>query len=153
MVINATAVKPYFGEVLQLIGKPAVLEIPAQFSALAQITPFILKAVDVGPAQLRENLALAVHELCTNIIQHGYAGTSGSIVIRTERDSDSLNITITDEAPNAYSRARNIPPDPLDMPEGGWGMHIIRQFVDDVYYERLEHGNFWQLTKYLESSC
>ncbi|MBN1201620.1 MAG: ATP-binding protein [Anaerolineae bacterium] len=124
------------------------LVIPATYEALAQITPFIESVIDPAQSCLRAQLALAVHELCANIVQHGYGGTEGQITLEAELNGQTLIVSVQDGAPNPYTPpAEIVPPNPLDLPESGWGMHIIHQVMDEVSHQRLPAGNRWQLTK------
>lgn len=97
---------------------------------------------------------LSVEEIFTNIIEHGYkyAGSAKSVDIVIEQHEDRLLITISDEAP---------PFDPLSLPTpdieqlmyerdgGGWGVHFVRQVMDDVRYHYAQNRNHLTLEKNL----
>ena len=102
------------------------------------------------PSELRTLLLLAMQELCVNIVKHGYAGAAGTIVLLVELDTAQLRVTVHDTAPNAFTMPDEIEaPDPLALPESGWGIFIIHQVFDQVQYERLPDGNCWRLQKAL----
>lgn len=94
-------------------------------------------------------IQLAVTEAITNIILHAYADSSGSINGLVTLFSDKLVIDLCDSG-KPYD-ARPIVPlefDPENPPEGGYGVHLIHQIMDEVIYERLDGGyNHWQLTR------
>jgi serine/threonine-protein kinase RsbW len=85
---------------------------------------------------------LAVEEVITNIIVHGYRGPGSEIHLSGHFTSNHIEIRITDSAPRF---------DPLSMPEpdldadiderriGGLGIYLVRQVMDTVSY-RYENG-------------
>lgn len=86
---------------------------------------------------------LAVEEAVTNVIVHGYAGTSGQIQITCRTTHNLAEVQIRDWAP---------PFNPMSMPEpditeeledrqiGGLGVFLIRRVMDEILY-RYEDGN------------
>ena len=93
--------------------------------------------------------ALAVDEICTNIIEHGYKhqGNEKLIEIICVAEPTRLIIIIRDEGP-AFNPLMHSDPDPkanLDMREhGGWGIFFVKEVMDQVVYSR--DGEFNQLT-------
>ncbi len=85
---------------------------------------------------------LAVEEVITNTINHGYKKPGGRIDISLRFSGSSTEIEIADNAP---------PFNPLSLPEpdisgnisdrkvGGLGVFLVRQVMDDVRY-RHENG-------------
>ena len=85
---------------------------------------------------------LAVEEVITNVIVHGYKKPGGDIDISFRITCSSTEIEIADNAP---------PFNPLSLPEpdisgdisdrkvGGLGVFLVRQVMDDVRY-RHENG-------------
>jgi anti-sigma regulatory factor (Ser/Thr protein kinase) len=99
------------------------------------------------------DLALAVTEVVTNILVHGYAGQPGPVMVLVERVEDVVVVQIRDQAP---------PFDPLTIPSptlttplerrspGGMGFHLVQSSVDEVLYEELpDGGNLLKLLKHL----
>lgn len=126
------------------------LTMPAEFGALEQLQPYLDHLIGTAPDRTRSEVMLAIHELCTNVIEHGYAGVEGSIIIRANVEAGVFTITLRDHAPNAYETSREIAaPAPDSLPEGGWGMFIVHQVMDEVHYTRHADGNEWRLTKTL----
>lgn len=126
------------------------LEIPADFAALEALHPFLERLLSGASERARAEVMLAVHELCTNVVEHGYAGSAGTINITATIDASVLGVTVRDHAPNTYEGGDNpTAPDPSSLPEGGWGMFIIYQVMDDVCYTRHPDGNEWHLTRSL----
>jgi anti-sigma regulatory factor (Ser/Thr protein kinase) len=85
-------------------------------------------------------LVLAVDEVATNIVVHGYdeAGLTGAIEISAELDADALRIHLEDTgAPYDPARVRDqVDIDqPLDKrTEGGLGVFLATHGVDDLQY-------------------
>jgi serine/threonine-protein kinase RsbW len=85
---------------------------------------------------------LAVEEVITNIIVHGYRGPGSEIHLSGHFTRDRIEIRITDSAPRF---------DPLSIPEpdldadiderriGGLGIYLVRQVMDNISY-RYENG-------------
>ncbi|MFQ5342711.1 MAG: SpoIIE family protein phosphatase [Anaerolineae bacterium] len=94
---------------------------------------------------------LAVTEVIANIIIHAYARRAGDIHGLVALYPDRLQIDLFDVG-ESYE-PREIPPldfDPADPPENGYGLHIIRQVMDAVMFERLPDGhNHWRLMRSL----
>jgi serine/threonine-protein kinase RsbW len=85
---------------------------------------------------------LAVEEIITNIINHGYKNAGGEIVIYCRINGNQTEVRIRDDAPRF---------DPLSLPEpeldgtienrkiGGLGIFLVRQVMDEISY-RYENG-------------
>jgi serine/threonine-protein kinase RsbW len=86
---------------------------------------------------------LAVEEIITNIIVHGYKKTDGEIHLSCSITRNRIAIRIADTAPRF---------DPLSIPEpelegdvderkiGGLGIYLVRQVMDGISYQ-YENGN------------
>jgi serine/threonine-protein kinase RsbW len=93
---------------------------------------------------------LAVEEVITNVIAHGYKKSRGDIDISFRITGSSTEIEIADNAP---------PFNPLSLPEpdltgdvsdrkiGGLGVFLIRQVMDDVHYRHENGKNILTLVK------
>lgn len=92
------------------------------------------------------NLNLALEEIVTNIINHGYKYDEDyEITIRFSRDQNSIRLQIKDYAP---------PFNPLEMPDpedlnsqvedrqiGGLGIFLAKKFTDNIAYRRHNEKN------------
>jgi len=83
---------------------------------------------------------LAVEEICTNIVEHGYQhnGAGKSIDVVCEIHTTHLLIILIDEA-EPFNPLQLQDPDP-DTPlwereGGGWGIYFVKQYMDDIRYE------------------
>lgn len=99
-------------------------------------------------------IELAISEICTNIIQHAYGGKKGEITGRITLLQHGVYLDFYD---TGVSFDPSTIPEPNANPhqliEGGYGLHIVRQIMDVVTYNRHpELGNHWHLEKYMLSS-
>jgi anti-sigma regulatory factor (Ser/Thr protein kinase) len=87
---------------------------------------------------------LAVEEVFTNIVEHGYKykGEDDSIEVICHLSDEKLRIMILDDAP-PFNPLGLDPPDPQlaldDRGTGGWGAHFVKQYMDSVRYQ-LDNG-------------
>ena len=135
--------------------KTSRFQLPATLEALAQLED-IVKSVTADPhcpvADETEqyNFLLALHELCTNIVEHAYAGAHGDITIVLMLDCQPPTIrakVIDSGAP--YEQGGVTSPN-LDEPqEGGYGLFLMEQLLDEVQYTRHQDRNEWQLIRRL----
>jgi serine/threonine-protein kinase RsbW len=128
------------------------LNLPASYDYLQLIGPCIRALLEPVEQRERETAAynseLALYELCTNIVDHAYAGASGRIQLQFafQQAPPSLLITIHDTG-----RPLEQPPQAPQLPEPeqsqGYGLFLIYQLMDEVIYHTDESGNHWQLIK------
>ena len=93
---------------------------------------------------------LAVEEMVTNVIVHGYGDKGGEIVISWQGGDDDIAIRLEDKAP---------PFDPLSLPEpdlasdiddrkiGGLGIFLSRKIMDEVTYRYEDGKNILSMVK------
>ena len=100
--------------------------------------------------EVRGSCELALHELLTNLVDHAYAG-DGSRSIKVKMSCDRTRVlleTMDTGTPPSVKLDQVSMPNPTDLAEGGYGLAIIQQLMDEVRYQS-EHGrNIWQLVKY-----
>jgi anti-sigma regulatory factor (Ser/Thr protein kinase) len=128
------------------------LTVPAKLESLADVTAFVLAAADaagLGP-QARYRLRLAVDELATNIVTHGYPNAPGhgpmpTIEVRTRTDEKALTVILEDAGIPFDPRQVPAPADLHLPPEqralGGLGVHLALTGVDQFQYERVGDRN------------
>ncbi|RMG77466.1 MAG: ATP-binding protein [Chloroflexi bacterium] len=98
---------------------------------------------------------LAIEEICTNIIEHGYsqadyADQQPVIDLVCRQYPDRLSVTILDDAIpfNPLERAEPNPTTALEEREGGgWGIFFVKKYMDRVTYQYAEQRNQLTLEK------
>ncbi|MGB7337642.1 MAG: ATP-binding protein [Phototrophicaceae bacterium] len=118
------------------------LRLPGKIEYVRAACDFVVKAAeDVGFGEKAVfQSQLAVDEIFTNIVEHGYehAGDDKSIELLVEVIDQSFLISIFDEAPpfNPLTLDEPNPEESLwERKEGGWGVFFVRQYMDDVRYK------------------
>jgi anti-sigma regulatory factor (Ser/Thr protein kinase) len=114
--------------------------------AIAQYVMAVAAATDLDK-KTSYNLRLAVDEIATNIIIHGYeeAGREGVLDLQAVVDDQSLTISIEDTGV-PYDPTEKPNPDDLDLPieqrkMGGLGVYLAIHGVDKFIYERVGDRN------------
>lgn len=101
-------------------------------------------------SEVISKVVLAVDELITNIIVHGYRGQAGSIEIELRALGTDLEIRLIDQSP-PFDPAQVPNPDthlPLDeRPLGGMGIYLARTIMDEMSYRSSGRGNELTLVK------
>ena len=130
-----------------MILKP--LTVPGKLESLSAIAQFVIKAASLAGLDRKTTykLRLAVDEIATNIMQHGYAaeGLMGEITCCGELDERHLKIILEDWG-LAYNSPKHIQTSNLQQPLtqrsiGGLGIYLAIQNVDDFQYERVGERN------------
>lgn len=96
---------------------------------------------------------LAVEEICTNIIEHGYEFRQNEVIELTCTVlPDRLRVTIVDSAA-PFNPLEHADPDPasslFDRYGGGWGIFFVKKFMDKVYYTYVHNRNHLTIEKLL----
>lgn len=117
----------------------------------------LLQAVvfDDDPDGTRYNVLVALQELVTNVLRHGYQmDESRPIEVRFDLRDDCFQVTLRDRGP-AFDPTRHVADaeavvDGGAMPTecGGFGILIVRQVMDRVEYARIDGWNTLRLTKH-----
>ncbi len=127
------------------------LTVPGELTSLKAIRDYVMDAsAEAGLSELLTNrLRLAVDEIVTNSIVHGYqeAGLEGDIVIKANLDEECLTITVEDTGPYYDPTEHDIPTaeqlgEPLDSRDiGGLGIFLAVNYMDEFHYERAGDRN------------
>ena len=94
---------------------------------------------------------LALEEAVTNVINYAYPkGTYGSIELDASLEGNELKFILSDSGKEFDPTLRpeaDINAGVEDRPIGGLGVHLVRQIMDSVSYERKEGMNILTMTK------
>lgn len=140
---------------------PTVHNVAVQptLAAVARLTPGLQSLMPAGmPPADRQAVEVAVAEVLTNIVRHGYQGRGGPAIRMTWYVSDDALVIEVRDAGRAIPRdllERAGPDttfgfDPTDLdalPEGGLGLGIIKAAFDHVDYGRDGPLNLLRLEK------
>lgn len=142
---------------------PAVADVEIVRDARREHLGDLLAFVDHACARARVahevlfDVRLAVEEVVTNVIDHGYAGVpTGPVTVRFHHDPRQIIITVEDLA-RPFDPSRLTPPDvaaPLEQRAiGGLGWHLVHQVMDEVRHAQgSTHGNRVTLVKRLSTT-
>ncbi|MCB9459968.1 MAG: ATP-binding protein [Anaerolineaceae bacterium] len=136
----------------------SAIRIPATMEQVRQAVLFVATAAQrmgMGDDGIHQ-LQIAVEELVTNIVEHGYPPQDTSfafIDVEVRRDDTQVIVTIADDAPS-YNPLDNPEPDPetpLEKREkGGWGVYFVKQYVDAISYTATAGRNQIVMAKYIK---
>ena len=101
-----------------------------------------LASDDRGTAQL------VLAEVLNNVAEHAYGEAGGKVEIRLWLDRDALHCRVVDEGremPGGQLPEGRLPDGPRvaldDLPEGGFGWHLIRSLCAELCYARVDGEN------------
>jgi serine/threonine-protein kinase RsbW len=120
-------------------------DFPSDLRQLAEMRAFVREGCRrawglEGDHETLHQLDLAVTEAATNIIRHAYRGQAGRpIEFVLDADDTQLRVGLFHEGEEFDPE--DAPPPTFDgSREGGFGLYLIKQAVDDMRYFRDEHG-------------
>ena len=125
------------------------LSVPGRLDSLHAIGEYVLAAAARAGLESRAayRLRLAVDEIATNAVLHGYrpAAYQGDLLVTAEFDKTKLTITLEDSSP-AYDPLRTPPPEDLDREpqersDGGLGIFLALGGVDEFKHQWVNKKN------------
>ncbi len=137
------------------------LTIDSQLQDVAMLGAAIRAACHAAGVELEvaDDTELSVVELVTNCIKHGYGGQSGhDIDVDLCVSPASVRIVIEDTAPGSPAQALLAAPLTLDfdehdvdaLPEGGMGLMLVKNLMDEVSHRRDGDRNITVLVRRLQ---
>jgi anti-sigma regulatory factor (Ser/Thr protein kinase) len=115
---------------------------------LNRVPPWVEKLASQHaiPDSTRYAMDLCLEEVLSNIIRHGYRKqSSGTIKISCIRERDGyISLVVEDGAPSfnpIVFQSRHFPPSLDEISLGGQGIHLLKQFADELEYEDKGTGN------------
>ena len=128
---------------VQTVGLDELLEVemPAEPSQLATARHLIRRWVEAnrGTDDDCAAFAIAVSEACANSIEHAYGPRDGTVRVRASLAEGEAEVTIRDRGKWRPPRGNN----------GGKGIPMMEEFMDDVSVEPGENGTTVKLTRRL----
>ncbi|MBM3299326.1 MAG: ATP-binding protein [Deltaproteobacteria bacterium] len=131
------------------------IEVPAEMMLLRPLNHFVRHIVRQVPALARDdelvnNLELAFDEAFTNIHRHAYrCNERGLVNIQIRIDSSKLEFRFEDRG-ECFDPLTVPDPDLSEPREGGLGVWLMRQVMDEfIYYSQADGKNVLRLIKRL----
>jgi len=125
----------------------------AEMDALEAMMQWVrsqLSKVSFSPAEQRK-IELAMEEALVNIIRYAYGEKKGHIELSFSQAIEYVEFTVRDSGVsfNPLLESSHIDADrPLEeREEGGLGIMLIKEYMDEVHYKRLEPYNILRLIK------
>jgi anti-sigma regulatory factor (Ser/Thr protein kinase) len=131
--------------ILRVLPRHLEFEIQATLDHLHEVTTLVHQAGLAYGDDFAYRIELAVCEIVTNQIRHAYRSSSGEVTGRIFLQPDRIQIDLFDTG--APFDPRQVPEyEPGEPREGGHGLAIARQLVDElVYTPGTPKGNHWRL--------
>jgi serine/threonine-protein kinase RsbW len=135
-----------------------LLRVPSRTEFLAAIRDATKRVAEFAglDAATAEQVALAVDEASTNVIEHAYGGATNRFVdLAFSCDADELVVEIVDDGRpvdksavprvdlRRYARERR---------RGGFGMHLMGRIMDSVSFKRRGRCNVCSMAKKLPAA-
>lgn len=109
------------------------------------------------PEELTMPINLALEEAVTNVMLYAYPGRSGQLMVEysqtpttNDKRPTTITFTISDSGIPFDPTAREEVDTSLsaeERPIGGLGIHLVRQIMDEVRYQRIDDKNILTLIK------
>jgi serine/threonine-protein kinase RsbW len=119
-----------------LLYRDLVLRVVESSCKLVQLPPEHVQEAGQRPPddQFDTQVVSAFSEAFNNIAIHGYRGAAGEVCVEIEVEHDALIIRLMDHGVT-FDPTREVPRQPPGLPEGGMGLFILHQFMDEIAYE------------------
>jgi anti-sigma regulatory factor (Ser/Thr protein kinase) len=135
--------------------RPAVvLKVPSRTEFLAVVRDVTRSMAEVAGFNraAAEEIALAVDEATTNVIEHAYAGAPDRVVeVRYEDRGEDLKVDVVDNGatvdPKAMPRV-DLEQYATERRKGGLGVHIMSKIMDSVTFRRSARRNVCCLVRH-----
>jgi sigma-B regulation protein RsbU (phosphoserine phosphatase) len=126
-----------------------------QVPQLADFVDMVCEEVGMDMA-VAIQMNLAMEEAVVNVMSYAYpADTVGDVTIEAVTIADQLQFTITDCGTPFDPTAKEDVDTTLsaeERPIGGLGIHLVRQLMDSITYERIDGKNVLTLRKKFDKS-
>ena len=131
------------------------LTIKNQEQELARVSEFMESVCEELELDMHQSmkLQLVIEEMMTNVIFYAYPeGTSADITLTAESDGKELTFVLSDSGkpfdPTAKEDA-DTEINPMDREQGGMGILIVKNIMNEVSYQRLGEENRLTMKKTL----
>ncbi len=84
----------------------------------------------------RDAVLIALAEVLNNIAEHAYGGMAGPVTVNLRRGAGAVTVRVLDKGDTAPLFACAEAPDPAHLPEGGFGLPLIRALAEGLVQQR-----------------
>ncbi len=133
------------------------LTLPNDVNTIPQLNEFVDMVCEEAGMDMATTMSLnlALEEAVVNVMSYAYPqGTVGTVDIDAEANGQEIAFILSDSG-SAFDPTQKEEVDTTLSAEersiGGLGIHLIRQIMDDVKYERKDDKNILTLTKKITS--
>ena len=134
------------------------LTLPNDVETVVQLNEFVEAVCEELEIDMSTtmSLTLAIEEAVVNVMTYAYPeGVSGTVDIEVVADNNTVRFIISDSGkpfdPTAKEEA-DITLSAEERPIGGLGIHLVRQIMDKLQYERKNGRNILTLSKIINNS-
>lgn len=103
------------------------------------------------PDELSMPINLALEEIVSNVMLYAYPGTHGQVIVEYIKVNNERIIFTVSDTGIAFDPTKKEEVDTTlsaeERPIGGLGIHLVRQLMDEVRYERIDDKNVLTLIK------
>lgn len=132
----------------------ASITLPAVDENISKITEFVeqkMEAADV-PKKVQLQINIAIDELFSNIAHYAYSSDIGNVTVDVHIDRSSRKVELTfHDCGVPYDPLAKEDPDVTGTAEereiGGVGIYIVKQSMDDMFYEYRNGQNILRIQK------
>lgn len=136
---------------LEYTGSSTKLTVPAEKASLTTLQKLISEALKTDDAKLRSSILVAVEEIFINIVSYAYPDSKGTICVEFAAD-DEFKIQFKDRG-KPFDPLKADDPDPSlpleERSEGGYGIYLVKRFMDSVSYSNEDGLNVLTMMKKL----
>jgi serine/threonine-protein kinase RsbW len=131
------------------------LDLPASYKYLNVVSSCLAAVLErLEGVSEREmvayNVELAVHETCTNIVEHAYEGAPGRIEVAISVCNTPRQVVVeVHDTGRAFDMTQVKEPDLSQAHTNGYGLFLMHRLVDEVTYAPQSGNNHWRLVKNL----
>lgn len=138
--------------VLKALPRRVISSFDLSMETLEDVVAFVPKTVASYGEKFTGEIELAASEIVTNILRHGYQGTRGAVRLEIGLLPEGVTIDFFDDGLPFDVDSVHAPD--LDLiPEGGYGLHIIRRCTDELSHENgVRCSNHWRISKRVASA-
>lgn len=106
-----------------------------------------IKLDDTQKLKFLQEVELMTGEACTNSIRHNTVPNTGELILRIRYTQKVFEVIVMDQNPEFDFYALSGPKFD-DIPESGYGIHIIKTLSDEVIFKRENTWNkLWMIKK------